>query len=293
MKIAAPLLAPGLVAALCLTVASPIGARAQAAAAPAVSSWRTVAPENLLIIETSKGRVLVELEPRVAPNHVERVRTLANQGFYDGLTFHRVIADFMAQTGDPLGTGQGGSDLPDIAAELSFRRGRDAGFAPVQVGQPGSYGVFGSLPVITQPDAQMFVTADMKVDAGPLFCPGVVGMARSASLDSANSQFFLMSGANANLNGAYTAFGRVLAGNDVVRSLKVGANPADGRVTDNPDTMIRVRTASEIPAAQRPSARVANASDPAFTALVEQTRRTRGAAFTICDVQPPVDITGG
>lgn len=98
------------------------------ATAQAPAEWRAVAPENLLVIETAKGRILVELDPRVAPGHVERVRTLADRGFYDGLKFHRVLPGFMAQTGDPLGTGEGGSDLPDIPAEFEFRRGRAEGF---------------------------------------------------------------------------------------------------------------------------------------------------------------------
>ncbi|KAK0348568.1 hypothetical protein LTR94_036679, partial [Friedmanniomyces endolithicus] len=71
----------------------------------------------------------------------------------------------MAQTGDPMGTGEGGSELPDLKAEFSFRRGRDAGFALVPNAGQGVRGLVGSLPVQTQPDAQMMVTADFKVDA--------------------------------------------------------------------------------------------------------------------------------
>src|SRR5215212_6486084 len=83
-------------------------------------------PENTLILETTKGRVVIELRPDLAPGHVERIKTLARQGFYDGVVFHRVIDGFMAQTGDPTGTGSGGSDLPDLKAEFSdvpFTRG--------------------------------------------------------------------------------------------------------------------------------------------------------------------------
>jgi cyclophilin family peptidyl-prolyl cis-trans isomerase len=76
-------------------------------------------PENTLIIETTKGRVVIELRPDLAPGHVERIKTLARQGFYDGVPFHRVIEGFMAQTGDPTGTGSGGSDLPDLKAEFN------------------------------------------------------------------------------------------------------------------------------------------------------------------------------
>jgi peptidylprolyl isomerase len=83
-------------------------------------------PENTLYLELETGRVVIELLPEVAPAHVERIKTLAREGFYDGVVFHRVIPGFMAQTGDPTGTGRGGSDRPDLDAEFSdvpFERG--------------------------------------------------------------------------------------------------------------------------------------------------------------------------
>ena len=96
----------------------------QPAAAPAlnpvVSTDVSVDPENILVLDLSNGgRVLIRLMPQWAPNHVERVKTLAKQGFYNGIIFHRVIDGFMAQTGDPTGTGQGGSPLPDLKAEFN------------------------------------------------------------------------------------------------------------------------------------------------------------------------------
>jgi cyclophilin family peptidyl-prolyl cis-trans isomerase len=75
-----------------------------------------------LIIELKDGPVKIELKSDLAPGHVERVKTLAGQGFYDGVVFHRVIPGFMAQTGDPTGTGSGGSDLPDLKAEFSSHK---------------------------------------------------------------------------------------------------------------------------------------------------------------------------
>jgi peptidylprolyl isomerase len=84
------------------------------------------AQENTLVMETTKGEVVIELREDLAPRHAERLRTLTEQGFYDGVPFHRVIEGFMAQTGDPTGTGTGGSDLPDLEAEFTntpFRRG--------------------------------------------------------------------------------------------------------------------------------------------------------------------------
>jgi peptidylprolyl isomerase len=101
-------------------------------AAPVVPSLAAPAevaanPANKLTLDLSNGgSVVIQMRPDVAPRHVERVQTLVRQGFYNGLTFHRVIPGFMAQGGDPKGTGEGGSSLPDLKAEFSalpFLRG--------------------------------------------------------------------------------------------------------------------------------------------------------------------------
>lgn len=77
------------------------------------------AQEHDVILETKTGDITIRLRPDLAPKHVQQVETLVKQGFYDGIVFHRVIDGFMAQTGDPTGTGTGGSDLPDLQAEFS------------------------------------------------------------------------------------------------------------------------------------------------------------------------------
>ncbi len=76
-------------------------------------------PENTLIMETSQGEVIIECLPDRAPNHVKHIKELAREGFYDGVVFHRVIDDFMAQGGDPTGTGTGGSSKPNLKAEFN------------------------------------------------------------------------------------------------------------------------------------------------------------------------------
>ena len=93
---------------------------------PAVSSAQGTDPENTILMDLKDGQVVIELRPDLAPNHVERIKKLTREGFYDGLKFHRVIDGFMAQTGDPRGNGTGGSSEPDIAAEFTdtpFKRG--------------------------------------------------------------------------------------------------------------------------------------------------------------------------
>lgn len=91
----------------------------------ATASWAED-KANILLMDTAKGQVTIELNAKGAPNHTARLKRLANEGFYDGLKFHRVIPDFMAQTGDPNGNGTGGSSLPDLASEFTdkpFQRG--------------------------------------------------------------------------------------------------------------------------------------------------------------------------
>lgn len=147
----------------------------------------------------ANGTVTIDLLEDVAPQHVERITTLAESGAYDGVVFHRVIDGFMAQTGDvefgkdPTDmrrAGMGGSDLPNLPAEFS----------------------------------------DVPYDAG------VVGMARANNPNSANSQFFIMFAPGYFLNGQYTVVGRVTAGQDIVDAIKRGTGP-NGAVVGPPDVM--------------------------------------------------------
>ncbi len=116
-----------LAAAIALSVAFSPAAFAQDAAAPAAEPIPLSANpnlnedlENILFLDLSNGRrVAIRLMPEWAPSHVERIKTLTRAGFYDGVIFHRVIDGFMAQTGDPTGTGRGGSELPDVPAEFN------------------------------------------------------------------------------------------------------------------------------------------------------------------------------
>jgi peptidylprolyl isomerase len=145
-------------------------------------------PSNL-VLETSKGEVTIRLRPDLAPQHVERMKQLAAEGFYDGVPFHRVIPGFMAQTGDPTGTGTGGSKYPDLKAE------------------------FTKTP----------------------FVRGTVGMARAASPNSANSQFFICFGDASFLNGQYTVIGEVVSGMENVDKIKTG------EPVRNPDQIVKAR----------------------------------------------------
>ncbi|MDD9901086.1 MAG: peptidylprolyl isomerase [Alphaproteobacteria bacterium] len=148
--------------------------------------------ENTLYLDLKDGRVVIEMRPDLAPKHVERIKKLVRRGFYDGHQFHRVIDGFMAQTGDPTGTGRGGSgkNLPAEFTPTPFER-------------------------------------------------GVVGMARSASPNSADSQFFIMFQETPHLNGQYTVWGKVVKGMEHVDKITRGQPPI------SPDRIIKMQVAAD------------------------------------------------
>jgi peptidylprolyl isomerase len=252
---------------------------------PAASDWRTPDPQDVLVIDTNKGRILVELAPLLAPNHVTRVRELARKGLYNGRSFFRVIDQFMAQTGDPQDNGMGGSDLPDLTAEFTFRRGADTPFVQVADQAVAEIGFVGPLPVMTQSSQLMPMTADGRISGWALYCPGVAGMARGESPDSGNSQFFLMRQAYPSLEKRYTAFGRVISGLEVVRAIKAGEP-----VVAPQDLMTRVQVLADMPAGSRPKVKVIDPRSPWFTAEVARVRASRGADFTACAISIPSEV---
>ncbi len=166
-------------AALALTGEARAATAPAAPAAPTEADWRTPDPQNVLIIDTNKGRIIVELAPEIAPLTAARVRELAHAGFYDGRSFFRVIDDFMDQTGDPTNSGRGGSTKPDLPGEFTFRRGSQTPMVVVAKNNGVEEGFIGSQPVIGQTMDLALLTADNKVSAWGTFCPGVAGMARS------------------------------------------------------------------------------------------------------------------
>ncbi|MEX1661778.1 peptidylprolyl isomerase [Thioclava sp. 15-R06ZXC-3] len=179
-------------------LAAALALAAPAAFADSDSSGAADTGGPKLVLEiggSTTGKVVIDLLPDVAPKAVERLETLAKDGKYDGVVFHRVIDGFMAQTGDvQFGkkggdtsmAGMGGSDLPDLPAEFSNRS----------------------------------------------FQRGIVGMARSSDPNSANSQFFIMFAPAPNLDGQYTVVGHVVSGMNVVDKIKKGDAAKNGLVED-------------------------------------------------------------
>ncbi|MDR7114411.1 peptidylprolyl isomerase [Caulobacter sp. BE254] len=278
---------PPIAAAAVLSSLVALGA-AQAApkiAPPGPTEWRTPAPEDVVVIDTNKGRIVVELVPEVAPGHVARFQELTREGVYDGRTFFRVIDRFMAQTGDPDDTGEGGTKKPNLKAEFTFRRDAATPFVAAAAPAGTEVGLLKSLPVVSQAWSWAEVTSDKKVAAWGTYCPGVVGEARDEGVDSANSQFFLMRQPYPSLDKRYTAFGRVLVGLDVVRAIKTGEPVAAPQ-----DRMIKVRLLADIPPAERPSVRVVDTASPWFKAEIARKRAARGADFSVCDLDLAVDV---
>ena len=168
---------------------------------------QTIAKENIMVLKLKNGDVKIELFSDVAPNHVERIKTLANEGKYDNVVFHRVIEGFMAQTGDVqfgnssssnfnlMKSGSGGSNLPDLKQEFS----------------------------------------NIPHDRGTL------SMARSSDPNSANSQFFICFQAAPSLDRQYTVFGKVIEGMEFVDKIKRGDENQNGSV-ENPDKIISFKS---------------------------------------------------
>ena len=107
-------------------------------AGSAVAQGSSLDKENILYIDTKDGRIAIQLRPDLAPGHVARIKKLAREGFYDGVVFHRVLDGFMAQTGDPQGTGHGGSKYPDLKAEFSNAKFKRGAVGAARTGDPNS-----------------------------------------------------------------------------------------------------------------------------------------------------------
>nr|WP_321441836.1 peptidylprolyl isomerase [uncultured Hyphomonas sp.] len=240
---------------------------AQAKADP--DNWRPVDPENLFIFDTTKGRVLIEAFPEVAPKHYKQFSTIIRSGDFDGTSFHRVIDHFMAQGGDIFALKGEDSGLPNIEGEFTFRR--DPATMPLEatIGpeDTAKFGYIKGFPIGTQASFFAEMSVDGMVESYIPHCKGMVSTARSDDPNSANSQFFLMRGQAEHLDRKYTAWGRVVVGEDVVKAIKHGPEARDGLVT-NPDILKSAKIAADLPEGERPEVWVERTDGPLFLASV-------------------------
>lgn len=241
---------------------------ADAKADPA--NWREVDPQNLFIFDTTKGRILIEAFPEVAPKHYAQFSTIIRSGDYDGTSFHRVIEGFMDQGGDIFALKGRDSGLPNIEGEFTFRR--DPAEMPLEAtigpDDTAKYGYIKGFPIGTQASFFAEMSVDGKVESYIPHCRGTVSTARTDDPNSANAQFFLMRDKAEHLDRKYTAWGRVVSGVDVVLAIKHGPEGTDGRVT-NPDILKSAKIAADLPAAERPDVWVMRTDGPEFRQSVE------------------------
>jgi len=241
------------------------------AAAAVAGDWRPIPDDRLLVIDTSRGRMVVFLQPEFAPKAVERILRLSREGVYDGLLFHRVIPGFVAQTGNPDNRDGGVSALPDLDPEFTFRVPADR-FVPVRQSAEGAEGFVGVSPVAT----------DGRARGWGAYCAGVVGMGRQEGVRTANSEIFFMLAPARRLDHDYTVWGRLADGAGVLAAIAPGEPPA------SPDRMIRVRPAADLPEAERPRLEMTDPAGPAFTRRIAEARRAKGADLGLCDLQVPI-----
>tara|TARA_R110000868_G_scaffold57591_2_gene177836 strand:- start:68946 stop:69887 length:942 start_codon:yes stop_codon:yes gene_type:complete len=260
------------------------------------SAWRELDPENTLYIETSGGRIIVEMAPEFAPNHVERMRTLAREHFYDFLVWHRVIDGFMAQGGGSRSAPNHRTDLPNMAAEFTVRRGADMPVSELQdrvvnpsnIPQSAKAGFWHSFPVGTQTMALASLTGDGMVNSWLLHCEGAAAMARTNDPDSAGSQFYITRGDAEHLNAIYTSWGRVRAGQDAVDAIRVGTLGQD--VGFIPDVINSIRVAADLPEDERTHVQVVDTDAPAFTDYLNSLRDDAGRLPDVCEITVPTRI---
>lgn len=247
-------------------------------AAPA--DWRALDPQETLVIETTKGTILVEMRPDLAPQAVARVKLLAREGVYDGLLFHRVVDRFVDQTGNPNNRDGGTSSHPDLPPEFTARL-KPADVAIVRSASDEIAGFLGATPVAAEAADVAARREDGTLRAWGAYCPGVAGMGRQADEGSANSEIFFMREPARRLDRAYTVWGTAVVGLEAIRAMAVGEPPAA------PDRMIRVRVAADLPPAERPRVEVMDVRGAAFAGVAEAARRAKGADFSVCDVTVP------
>ena len=241
--------------------------------------WRGLDPQNTLVVETSKGRIVVEMAPALAPLAVARVKRLAREGVYDGLLFHRVIEGFVDQTGNPNNRDGGTSAYPDLPAEFSARLSEPARARVILRRGDAVEGFVGAIPFAGVSAAEQASGGDHRPRVWGAYCAGVAGMGRQAGIDTANSEIFFMRAPARRLDHDYAVWGRVVHGLDVVRAIAVGEPPAA------PDRMIRVRLAADLPVGERPNVEVLNERGARFAAQVARLKRRLGPAFSVCDVE--------
>ncbi|HEY4940014.1 MAG TPA: peptidylprolyl isomerase [Rhizomicrobium sp.] len=260
-------------------------------------AWRTVDPQNLVLIDTKYGQVAVELAPEFAPNHAARLHALIAAHFYDGLSFYRVIDGFVAQGG----IGEGTASTKDHPVEAknqdkwpALKAEFDRPSAPVPVFTPlGNADLMA--PEVGFEDGFAVARDPAAGREWLIHCPGTFAFARDNDPDTAATEFYIVIGqAPRRLDRDLTAFGRVLSGQQFLQKLERGDPDVDSGVIGDltkRDAIIRMRLASDLPAAERPSFQVIRTDSKTFADSVEA-RRHPTSPFYFRKPPPVLEICG-
>ncbi len=238
-------------------------------AATTAEDWRALDPENTLYIDLERGRVVVALSERLGKPHAKRIKALAREKFYDGLSFYRVIDGFVAQGGDLFETRKSKHAKPIKAIfeekppkTFEFYKMEDAdGYAP-------QAGFVESLPVGFDPETKT---------AWHLHCAGAIALGRGDEKDTAATEFYVALQPQRYLDRNMTVFGRVVAGMEHLQALRRVA-PAEKPDGDLGEKIVAMRVAADVPEAERTNFEILRSDRPAFDAYIEA-RRNRPEAF--------------
>lgn len=268
-------------------------AQSETPAAP-VPDWRFIPPENLLLIDTEKGRITIELNPEFAPRHVERMRELARTGALNGgASFYRVIDGFVAQAG--LQDEDAIAEWPTLENENDRPYGGE-GFVPL-----GNKDLFA--PDVGHIGGFAVGRSELLGREWLLHCPGAVAMARDVDPDSGATEFYIVLDAQRYLDRNLTVFGRVIGGMERVQALKRGKREIENGVIQPPEAGDRIftfRIAADIPALDRPQWQAMVSRSEAFSEFKHE-KRVRNAPFfyrkppeilDICSFSVPARLAG-
>lgn len=249
--------------------------------------WRVIPAEDLLVISLKTGKVTVALSPAIAPKHVEQVKKLTREGFYDGLSFYRVIDGFVAQGGDPFSERDLGSAEKTMKAEFETNVGRDFAFyrMPDDDGYSPRVGFLGSLPIGFDPKTRT---------AWHLHCAGAFAFGREEGRDTASTEFYITLQPQRYLDRNLSVFGRVIDGMEHLQALR-RVNPPVTKDDDIGEQIISFRIAADVPENERVSWQILDSGKPVFAEYAEA-RRNRSDGFfyfrpnyiDVCQLQVPV-----
>jgi peptidylprolyl isomerase len=249
----------------------------------APEDWREVPADQLILLRTKHGSTLIEMSPQFAPGHTSQYGGFAHNGYFVGMPFHRVLEGFMAQAGDNSLVGRPAPTTPTLAAEFRFRRPPTLKMKVVGERRSSDAGFIDGFKVASQNPALAMMTADGKVEAWQLHCPGAVAAARLGhDINSANAQFYITTAYPENLDKSYTIWGRVRAGLRPIYMIK------KGEPVIPPDLIEEFSLISDADEATRPRVWVMDTNSEAFANYLETLKSSTGVLPDVCRIDVPV-----